>query len=227
MKAFESMPDSVTIARCASAVLSASYGDSPEACLGKVTIGLQNEDYDALRRSVVAAREKADARYLGLDLRFDTGDPTLSEDPTREVNALQAGLAVGRRNLTANPQAVMFGIEGRLGVRYDDPKSSSDSVVWSLDGAVGFEASRLMSGDAPVRLTTGLEFRYANKPDSIAERQQTDNLVLRGALGIPLVGGTSVTVAFGGPLIGKVSPTLSVNFNWGLLMSSLGGASAP
>jgi hypothetical protein len=227
IQAFESFPDSATIARCAAAVFASSYGDSPDACLGKVTIGLDNEDYEAIHRSIQVAREKADARYLGLDLRFDTGDPTLSGDPIKEADALQVGLAFGRRSLTPNPQAVMFGIQGRLGVRYSDPKTESDSVVWSVDGAVGFEASRLTSGDAPVRLATGIEFRYANKSDAIAERQQTDNLVLRGALGIPIVGGTSVTVAFTGPLVGEVSPTLSVNFNWGLLMSNLAGASSP
>lgn len=224
-EAFESFPDSATVAKCAAAVLASSYGDSPEECLGKVTVGLSQADYDTLHNAIVLAREKADARYFGLDLRFDNGDPTLARDPTKEVTAVQAGLAFGRRSLKPNLNAITLGLQGRLGVRYSDPKSSSDSVVWSLDGALGFETSRLMSSDQPVRFSTGLEFRYANKPDDVAERNQTDYLVVRGGLAIPLIGGASVSVGFTGPLTGDVSPDLSVNFNWGLMMSSLSGAS--
>ncbi len=223
--ALESLPDSATVARCAEAVMKASLGDTPDACLGKVTIGLNQADYEEAHRAVALAREKADARYFGLDLRFDHGDPTLARDPTKEVTALQAGLAFGRRILKPDPNAVTLGLQGRIGVRYSDPKISTDSVVWSLDGAVGLETSRLLSNDQPVRFTTGLEFRYGNKPDDVAERAQTDYLIVRGGLAVPLIGGTSVSLGFTGPLTGDVSPDLSVNFNWGLLMSSLNEAS--
>ena len=222
-EALTSLSDSAAIAQCAAAVLAASYGDSPTPCRGKVTLAVRREVYDTLRKAIVRAREQADARYLGLDLRFDTGDPTLARDPAKEVTALQAGLAFGRRSMKANPNALALGVQGRLGVRYSDPKTVGDSVVWSLDGAFGFETSRLMSNDQPVRFSTGLEFRYANKSDAEAERNQTDYLVVRGGLAIPLIGGSSVSVGFTGPLTGDVSPDLSVNFNWGLLMSALGG----
>jgi hypothetical protein len=225
-EALKSLPDSAAIAQCATAVLASSYGDSPGACHGRVTLAVRRDVYDTLHRAIVRAREKADSRYLGLDLRFDTGDPTLARDPTKEVTALQAGLAFGRRSLKANLNKLALGVQGRLGVRYSDPKAPGDSVVWSLDGALGFETSRLMSNDQPVRFSTGLEFRYANKSDIEAERNQTDHLVVRGGLAIPLVGGTSVSVGFTGPLTGEVSPDLSVNFNWGLLMSSLVGDSS-
>jgi len=219
--ALESLPDSLAIAQCAAAVLASTYGQSPAACRGAVTLGVRREVYDTLRRALTRAREKADARYFGLDLRFDTGDPTLARDPAKEVTALQAGFAFGRRSLKADPRALAAALQGRLGVRYSDPKTPGDSVVWSLDGAVGVETSRLLASDQPVRFTTGLEFRYANKPDAVAELNQTDYLVVRGGLSIPLVGGTSVSIGFTGPLTGDVSPDLSVNFNWGLLMSAL------
>lgn len=219
--ALESLPDSLAIAQCAQAVLGSRYGESPAACRGAVTLGIRREVYDTLQHALLRAREKADSRYFGLDLRFDTGDPTLARDPAKEVTALQAGLAFGRRSLKADPRELALALQGRLGVRYSDPKTPDDSVVWSLDGALGLETSRLMVNDQPVRFTAGLEFRYANKPDAVAERNQTDYLVVRGGLAIPLVGGTSVSIGFTGPLTGDVSPDLSVNFNWGLLMPTL------
>lgn len=220
-RAFKALPDSASIADCVDAVLQSSYGDSPEECLGNVTLSLGDVAYDALQRSIMLARQKADARYLGLDLRYDNGDPTLAGDPAKEVTALQASLAFGRQSVGLNPMGTTFGLTGRIGARYSQLQSSSDSVVWSLDGALGFEANRLMADQQQVRLSAGLEFRYANKSAAVAEEHQTDNLVIRGAIAIPLVGGTSVTVAFTTPVQGEVSPALSVNFNWGLLMSNL------
>jgi hypothetical protein len=220
IQAFRELPDEASILACAKAVQAAAFGDSPTECQGKVTIGLDAADYEGLRNKITLAREKADSRYLGLDLRFDTGDPTLAGDSTKEATSLQAGLAFGRTGLNGKVDGISVGIQGRLGVRYTDPKIQSDSTVWSVEGALGFEMRRLISANQAVRFSTGLEFRYANKPDSIAARVQTDYLLLRGALSIPLLGGTSITVGFTGPLVGEESPNLSVNFNWGLLLSS-------
>lgn len=219
--AFLNLPNQSTIEDCAEAILTASYGDSPAECLGKVTVGLNEADYDALRESILEARLKADRNYTGLDLRFDTGDPTLSGDPAKEVTALEAGLAFGRSSVGPNAFGTNFGLTGRIGARYSQLKSSSDSAVWSAEGAVGFEANRLMADNQMVRLSGALEFRFANEPDAEAEAHQTDNLAIRGAMAIPLLGGTSITVAFAAPLVGEMTPSLSVNFNWGLLLSNL------
>ncbi len=220
-QALESLPDSVAIRKCAAAIAASAYGDTPAACLGKVTVGLSADDYRALRKSLELAREKADAHYLGVDLRFDRGDPTLAGDSTKEMTALQAGFAFGRRTLTADPEAVRVGVQGRLGVRYTNPRIRTDSVVWALDGGLGFESSRLVNALQEVRFSTGLDFRYSNRPDSVAERTQTDFLVLRAAVNIPLVGGTSVSVGYTAPLVGRISPALTVNFDWGLLLPTL------
>jgi hypothetical protein len=221
MVAFRGFPDSATVAGCASAMLRAEYGDSPAACLGQVTFGVSPAIYDTLHHSILRAREKADARYLGLDLRFDRGDPTLANDPTKDVTALQAGLAYGRSLPGPNPYAVSFGMTSRLGVRYSKLRSDSGDAVYSVDGALGFEMNRLLTDIQMVHFSVGLEFRYANKSDATADIHQTDNLALRGALEIPILGGTSITVAFTAPIVGDLTPSLSMNFNWGLLMSAI------
>lgn len=220
-EAFEALGDSDAISACADAVVKAKGGDRPAECGGRVTLGFSETSYRAFREVLARAREQADAKYFGLDLRFDTGDPTLAGDSTRDVTALQAGLAFGRRSVGSDPRATAFGLQGRVGARYSQLRSQSDSVTWSLDVAVGFEASRLVSETQAVRFTAALEGRYAGESKPVAEQHQTDNLVLRGGLQIPVMGGTSITVAGTAPLTGEVSPTLSVNFNWALLMSGL------
>jgi hypothetical protein len=217
-EAFEALGDSDAISACADAVVKAKGGDRPAECGGRVTLGFSETSYRAFREVLARAREQADAKYFGLDLRFDTGDPTLAGDSTRDVTALQAGLAFGRRSVGSDPRATAFGLQGRVGARYSQLRSQSDSVTWSLDVAVGFEASRLVSETQAVRFTAALEGRYAGESKAVAEQHQTDNLVLRGGLQIPVMGGTSITVAGTAPLTGEVSPTLSVNFNWALLM---------
>jgi hypothetical protein len=96
-----------------------------------------------------------------------------------------------------------------------------DSVVGALDAALGFAASRLLNTMQEVRAAAGLDFRYSNRPDSTAGRVQTDLLVLQAALNIPMAGGTSIAVGWSVPLLGKVSPALTVNFSWGLSLSSV------
>lgn len=224
-QAFGELGDSAAIAACADAVVKAKGGDRPEACGGRVTLGFSEASYTRFREVLTRAREQADAKYFGLDLRFDTGDPTLAGDSTKDVTALQAGLAFGRRSVGTDPRAASFGLQGRVGARYSQLRSNSDSVTWSLDVALGFEASRLISETQAVRFTAALEGRYAGKSKTVAESHQTDNLVLRGGLQIPVMGSTSITVAGTAPLTGDVSPTLSVNFNWALLMSGLAAGS--
>lgn len=223
--AFGQLEDSSAIVACAEAVARAKSGDTPDQCGGRVTLGFSEATYRTFRNALALAREQADSRYFGLDLRFDTGDPTLAGDSTREVTALQAGLAFGRRSVGDDPRAASFGLQGRVGARYSQLKSHSDSVTWSLDVALGFEASRLVSETQAVRFTAALEGRYANESKRVAESHQTDNLVLRGGLQIPVMGGTSLTVAGTAPLTGDISPTLSVNFNWALLMSAVAPSS--
>jgi hypothetical protein len=224
-KAFRGLGTAAEVEACARAVRGSRWGETPGDCGGRVTIGLEEADYRRLREALVRAREVADARYLGLDLRFDAGDPALSGKSANEVLAIQAGLAFGRRSLGATTAATAFGVAGRLGARYSALRAHADSVVWSLDAALGLEASRLISPDLAARLDLGLELRYANARKDVADQHQTDYLAIRGGVTIPMAMGTSVTVSFAAPIVGDLSPSLAVNFNWAMLFSVL--ASGP
>lgn len=69
---------------CVSSALESEPGDRLDGCGGNITIGLSPSAYKKLRESLAAVREKADARYLGLDLRVESGDPTLGAVPDRK-----------------------------------------------------------------------------------------------------------------------------------------------
>src|SRR5262249_15068163 len=136
----------------------------------------------------------------------------------------QIGLAFGRNSVGGDLTGLSVGVQGRLGVRYSKPDVRPDSAVWSLDGAIGFGARRVITSAQSMSASAGLEFRYGNRSNDIAERVQTDYLLIRGALEVPLIGGTSVSLGFTQPLVGKSTPSLSINFNWGLLLSSVGSS---
>ena len=70
-------------------------------------------------------------------------------------------------------------------------------------------------------LSAGFEFRYA-RAQAMESALQTDFLVFRASLAVPLTGGTRVSIALGAPLIGQdISPTLSISANWDLLLPRL------
>jgi hypothetical protein len=52
----------------------------------------------------------------------------------------------------------------------------------------------------------------------VEDELQTNYTVLRAALAVPLAGMTGLTLAVAAPIDGPISPALSVNFNWGLLL---------
>lgn len=208
---------------CVRSALESEPGDRLAGCGGNITIGLSPSAYKKLRESLAAVREKADARYLGLDLRVESGDPTLGAVPGADVMALQAGLALGRRILQRNVYSPSLGIRSRLGVRYTDPRDVGAEVTWALDGGLGFDASRMLPTEQYVKLSAGFEFRYSNSDDALQEALQTDFASFRGSLSVPLVGGASLSIGFATPVAGESQTSLTFNVDWGLLLPGLGG----
>jgi hypothetical protein len=218
--ALKSAPDAEL---CVRSALESKPGDRLEGCGGNMTIGLSPSAYRELRERLAAVREKADARYLGLDLRVESGDPTLGAVPGADVTALQAGVALGRRILQRDVYAPSLGIRSRLGIRYTDPRDPGTAVAWALDGGLGFDASRMLPTEQYVKLSAGFEFRYSNSDDAVQESLQTDLASFRGSLAIPLVGGASLSISFTTPVAGDTETSLTFNVDWGLLLPGLGG----
>lgn len=208
---------------CAASLLAArsSPAQVTRRCDGEVDLEADPEVYEEMRSRVREAREEADSRYLGLDLRADLGDPTLSGLVPAKTRSLTAGLAAGRRLLSGNESGTRAGFKARAGLRYvslPDPGPTS----FAFDGGLGFELERPMEGQAPVTASAGLEFRYGGETAD-ATRLQTNYTVFRFALNVPVAGGAGVSVGVSAPIDGQIPPTLTVNFNWSLLLPKRGG----
>jgi hypothetical protein len=216
------LPNEAAIQQCTDALLSAEIGSAPSECKGTVRLDLSRASYQALLDTVTLVREKADARYFGLDLRVDIGDPTLAAAPDNDVTAFSFGLALGQRFLRARPSDVMSAVRLRLAARYTDPKHVSDGVLWAVEGGGGFELSRLIQTDQYVRFSTGFDFRSSGSNKAVRDRLQPNFVAVRGGLTVPLLGGASISLGLSTPITGDVSPSLTANINWGMLLSAAG-----
>jgi hypothetical protein len=206
---------------CVRALMNADVGSAPAECGGRFKIAFPAELYGKLRAEIAHVREVADAHYFGLDLRFDTGDPTLGASPDRDVTSLAVGIAQGQRALGKRPTDAMIARRFYGAARYTKPKDTTKPVVWSGDAGIAFEVSRLVQADQYVQFSGGLLARVSSGEAAVRDKMQPNFLTLQTGLTIPLAGGSSLAVGFSAPLVGKVSPSLSVNFNWGLLLSAL------
>ena len=190
-------------------------------CGAGVRVKIDEEKYRQFRRQLATVREEADAKYVGLDLRLDVGDPTLGVVPNASATRLTAGLAFGRQFVGQNPQAASAGIKGRLGMHYTD-LHDLDETNFAIDGGLGFEARRAVEMQRSVILSGGFEFRFGGA-EQFRSELQTDFLIFRASLAVPITDAAGLSVSVGAPLIGDdVSPSLSIKANWGLLLPKLG-----
>jgi len=186
-----------------------------EACGGSLTL-TPGAAYEQLHRLMGEARERADAQYLGLDLRVDTGDPTFGAVENAAGTSIVAGLGYGKR-LAPSLTATSGGVRGRLGVRYVSLRDTT-LTDWQVDGGLALEFSRVMETQR-LEFSAGFEFRYSGKEDA-REILRTRYVEFRTGLVVPLAGSTGLSVAFSTPLVGEISPTLSLNMNWQQLLAA-------
>jgi hypothetical protein len=189
------------------------------ACATRLVPQLDEAKYLELRHAAARAREEADAKYFGLDLRFDTGDPTLGKVRHAAGTAIVAGLGFGRR-FSPSSTGATAGLRGRLGARYVNLRDTT-LVDWQLDGGVGIEASRLIESQR-LELSAGFEFRFSGNRTA-AEILRTRYAEFRAGISVPLAGSASIAVSVSAPLMGEISPTLSVGGNWQQLLAAAVG----
>lgn len=207
------------VTACATALHDGPSAEVEEACGASVDLRVDELGRQRLRNALAQARRLADAKYFGLDLRFDSGDPTLGAVADSRGTYLFAGLAMGRRfggATDAAPSPNSTGVQLRLGVRHAklDGVAAADFAV---DAGAGLEFVRSV-GDDEVTVTAGVEGRWSRDAEALAERLQTNMAVARLSLSLPLTAGHAVSVSTSLPLSGDVSPTMSVSFNWALLL---------
>ena len=177
---------------------------------------LDGVGYAGFREMMADVRAEADAKYLGVDLRFDFGDPTLGDVENARATSIDGGLAWGRRFLGTDPTAASLGLKARAGVRYTH-LDDLDETSYAFDGVFGVEGRRPLEQGQAIEASAGFEFRYGGDEDA-QEELQTNFTVFRAAVAVPVAGTTGLTLAVTAPIDGPISPAFSVNFDWGLLL---------
>lgn len=215
----EVLQNTPVVEACVTALLASQLDRAAvqQSCATDVAATLDADAYRAFHDQLAAVREEVDSRYFGLDVRLDVGDPTLGAVPNASATAITGGLAFGKQFVGQRPDDASAGLKARLGLRYTDLEDL-DEQSFAVDGGVAFEARRPVDLRRIVTLSGGFEFRFGDADRAEAELQ-TDFLVFRAALKVPVSDGTGVSIAVGAPLIGeRISPSLSVNAHWGLLL---------
>jgi hypothetical protein len=187
-------------------------------CGGPVTLEVDLAEANELRAALDRVRRRADAKYFGADIRVDVGDPTLGAVPNADGTALFAGLSYGRRLATRPDETGSYGLRSRLGIRHATLDATQDTD-FAVEGGLGFELAREIESQE-INASVAIEFRQGNGPPSLTDQFQTDFVMVRGSVIIPVTPQNSFSLNFGKPISGNASPVLSVNFNWGLLLSN-------
>jgi hypothetical protein len=206
------------VADCYDALLAGrrDQGLVTERCGGPFTIALDERRYEELRQQLSEARAEADAKYFGLDLRFDFGDPTLGAVENARATSINAGIAWGQQFLSTDRTGPSAGFKLRAGGRYTHLSDVSETS-YAFDAALGLEARRPLDEGQAITASAGFEFRYGGERD-VEDLLQTNYTVFRAAVAVPVAGATGIVLAVAAPIDGPISPVLSVNFNWGLLL---------
>lgn len=201
--------------------VSSTTAERTEACGEDVRRRLDAQGYEQFRQSLVPLRTQADSRYFGLDVRLDFGDPTLGAVPDAQAVAINAGIAFGRQLVGADALAPSTGIRFRAGVRYTE-LVDVDETSFALDGGLGFALRRPVDVEKALTLTGGFEFRFGGVDEALDAAFQSDFVVFRAALSVPMTDQVGITMSFGRPLVGdEISQTLSVTGDWRLLLPLL------
>jgi hypothetical protein len=153
---------------------------------------------------IETARRAADRYYLGIDARFDTGDPTGPETIGDKGTHLLGGLAAGVRI----PQSKTWDWElrGRAAGDYfasrDDGDGSRPDPVYSFDWGAAFILSGHVAGRLKQRLAfgVGVEGRHAASDREDALETPTDFANLNVMAVVPVASGGDFGLALSVPL---------------------------
>ncbi len=203
---------------CAAALLATtpSAATITRRCGGEVALETDPELYREMHTRILRARRDADARYLGLDLRADLGDPTFNGSVPDGTRALSAAVALGRRIVPLGEDGTSAGFRVRAGMRYVQLPTPGPTG-FAFDGNLGFELFRPLDEENGLGLSAGMEFRYGGDRGRESE-MATNYTAFRFGLSVPIAGGSGIAVGITAPIDGTISPALTVNFNWSLLL---------
>ena len=209
-------------AGCAEALAAGVASQITTACRRPIDDDPSRSAEAKLHGALATLRDQYDASYIGLDARYDYGDPTFSGLAIARGSHLLAALAAGHRLLTGGDVGSrhgFFGLKGRLGYQMTSLNDNADRAS-SLDFAGGIEAGVI--NDLQVfKFSIGAEGRHTwRTPPTAADTNFVD---IKIAVDIPQSDGTRLGALLSLPANGDHGATLSLVGNW----SALTGALAP
>jgi hypothetical protein len=215
---FQILTSTSDVEGCTAALLDTKTSEAvTEKCGSPFAFTANPTESEALRAAFAKIRRKADSQYWGLDLRMDTGDPTLGAVANSSGQYTFAGLSFGRQFGSESASGVSNGLRVRAGYRNVKLDSASSSAsTW--DFAAGYEMRRPIAGEDEMDLAIGVEIR--GDSDSTTLDDALPKRLLRGSISIPIVGGASVSLNLTKPLVNNSVATIAATFNWGLLLSN-------
>jgi hypothetical protein len=209
---------------CGRALFNNDRAGIVKGCGRDVVLVVDLDGAERLRQQFALVRRKADSRYFGADIRMDFGDPTLGAVEDAAGRFLFGGFAAGARKDAGGAdgsRTFSMGVRGRLGVRHAKLDAEPDAEL-AFEWGAGLEVVRYL-GDDEVNVSLGFEGRHGNSDEALFSPLQTNVVMARFSLSLPLTTGNHVGINLGYPVAGRgmdhVSPTFSVTLNWGLLLS--------
>jgi hypothetical protein len=176
---------------------------SVAACAQNLASDDVREARAAAYAAMARARREADKCYLGVDARFDTGDPTgpaLGHDLGKHF---LGGFAGGFRR----PHGSLWDWEWRGRAALDlfkstDPADTNRKLVGSIDwgGALIFSGRLRETAKQRMAFGVGAEGRHAWEDDENAKRSPTNYVKLNLMAVVPAVTGGDLGLALGIPL---------------------------
>jgi hypothetical protein len=174
----------------------------------------------AVHGALATLRDQHDASYIGLDARYEFGDPTFSGLPISRGSHLLAALALGHRFLGDDRQRTrhgFFGLKGRIGYQLTSLNDNMDRTN-SLDFAVGIEAG-VINNLQVLKLSVGAEGRHTWA--IVPTAADTNFVDVKVGLDIPQSDGTRLGALLSLPADGGHGATLSLVGNWSALTGAL------
>ncbi|HET9930773.1 MAG TPA: hypothetical protein VFQ35_08805 [Polyangiaceae bacterium] len=154
---------------------------------------------------IASLRRAADKYYLGIDARFDSGDPTGPDVVGDKGTHLLGGLAGGVK-IFSSSERWDYELRGRAAGDYfrsrDDSTGTRPKPVYSFDWGAAFILSGKLEDKSKQRLAfgAGVEGRQAGGDQTNARQTPTDFVYLNLMAVVPVVSGGDFGLAFSLPL---------------------------
>jgi hypothetical protein len=207
---------------CAEAIVTALPTNIEAACNQSLDVFDNSRKAEAaLHAALATLRDQYDADYIGLDARYDFGDPTFSGLAIARGSHLLAALAFGHRFLLGDADAgsrhPFFGLKARLGYQLTSLNDNMDRTG-SLDFAGGIETG-IINNLQVFKISAGAEGRHTWS--TVPTAADTNFVDIKIGIDIPQSDGTRLGALLSLPTEGSHGTTLSLVGNWSALTGAL------